>query len=150
MSSRNACRAPGGALRAIFALAIALAVPARAAENAAAKPATAASAPAPASRMKRYFFVLLRNGPNRGQPKEEAERIQEGHMAHIRATGASGKLQMAGPFDDEGGDWRGILVYDTATLEEARALCAADPAVKAGRLVCDIHGWWAQQGSTLK
>jgi hypothetical protein len=30
------------------------------------------------------------------------------------------------------------------------ALCAADPAVQAGRLVCDIHGWWTQQGVTLK
>ena len=109
-----------------------------------------AAQPAPAHRMKQYFFVLLRSGPDRSQSKEQAAKIQEGHMAHIRATAQSGKLQIAGPFDDENGDWRGILIYDVATLADARALCDADPAVKAGRLVCDIHGWWAQQGATLK
>jgi len=105
---------------------------------------------APAHRMKQYFFVLLRRGPDHSQTKAEAEKIQEGHMAHIRATAESGQLQIAGPFDDEDGDWRGILIYDVKTLGEAKALCDADPAVKAGRLVCDIRGWWAQQGATLK
>jgi uncharacterized protein YciI len=104
----------------------------------------------PAQRMKQYFFVLLRRGPDYSQSKAEAEKIQEGHMAHIRATAESGQLQIAGPFDDENGDWRGILIYDVKTFDEAKALCEADPAVKAGRLVCDIHGWWAQQGATLK
>ena len=129
-------------------LAIAAAGPARAAETAAAP--TAQAAPAPAHRMKQYFFVLLKRGPNHSQTKQEAEKIQEGHMAHIRATAESGQLQIAGPFDDEDGEWRGILIYDVKTQAEAKALCDADPAVKAGRLVCDIHGWWAQQGATLK
>jgi len=111
-----------------------------------------AETPAPDAphRMKQYFFVLLRNGPDRTQSKEAAEKIQEGHMAHIRETAQLGQLQIAGPFDDETGDWRGILIYDVKSIDEARALCAADPAVQAGRLVCDIHGWWAQQGATLK
>jgi len=112
--------------------------------------AQTASSPEPAHHMKQYFFVLLRRGPDHSQSKAEAEKIQQGHMAHIRATAASGKLQIAGPFDDENGEWRGILIYDVKTLDEARALCDADPAVKAGRLVCDIRGWWAEQGATLK
>ena len=132
-----------------FLLAFAAAAgPAWAAETAAAPAAQAA--PAPAHRMKQYFFVLLKRGPNHSQSKAEAEKIQEGHMAHIRATAESGQLQIAGPFDDEDGEWRGILIYDVKTQAEAKALCDADPAVKAGRLVCDIHGWWAQQGATLK
>jgi len=106
--------------------------------------------PAVAHRMKQYFFVLLRRGPNHSQSKEEAQKIQDGHMAHIKETAESGQLQIAGPFDDEDGEWRGILIYDVKTQAEAKALCDADPAVKAGRLVCDIHGWWAQQGATLK
>jgi uncharacterized protein YciI len=111
---------------------------------------TAPPPAAPAPRMKQYFFVLLRNGSNHTQSKEEAEKIQEGHMQHIRETAQSGKLQIAGPFDDDKGDWRGILIYDVKTADEARALCDADPAVKAGRLVCDIHAWWAQEGATLR
>jgi len=110
-----------------------------------------AAAPAPATpRMKQYFFVLLRSGPNHTQTKEEAEKIQEEHMAHLRETAAAGKLDVGGPFEADGSDWRGILIYDVATMDEARALCSADPAVKAGRLVCDIHAWWSQQGATLK
>ena len=109
-----------------------------------------ATQPVSAHRMKQYFFVLLRRGPDHSQSKAEAEKIQEQHMAHIRATAESGQLQIAGPFDDEDADWRGILIYDVKTLDEAKALCAADPAVKAGRLVCDVRGWWAQQGATLK
>ena len=138
------------ALGAIVASAAVLAFAAPCAAGVESAAAAAPLAETAKPRMKRYFFVLLRSGPNRTQSKEESERIQEGHMAHIRATAAAGKLQIAGPFDDEGGDWRGILIYDTATLAEARALCDDDPAVKAGRLVCDIHGWWSQQGATLK
>ena len=104
----------------------------------------------PVYEMKQYFFVMLSKGANRTQDSVTAAKIQEGHMAHIRETAQSGQLQIAGPFDDETGDWRGILIYDVKTLDEAKALCAADPAVKAGRLVCDIRGWWAQQGATLK
>ena len=111
---------------------------------------SAQAAPEQAHRMKQYYFVLLKRGPNHSQSKADAEKIQEGHMAHIRETAASGQLQIAGPFDDENGEWRGILIYDVKTEADARALCDADPAVKAGRLVCDIHGWWAQQGATLK
>jgi uncharacterized protein YciI len=104
----------------------------------------------PEHHMKKYFFVLLRRGTNHSQSKEEAEKIQEGHMAHLRETAQSGQLQIAGPFDDDKADWRGILIYDVATFDEARRLCEADPAVKAGRLVCDIHAWWSQTGATLK
>ena len=117
-------------------------------------PAIAGEAAAPATQppphIKRYFFVLLRSGPNRSQSKQEAEKIQAAHMAHIHETAQSGQLQIAGPFGKGSGDWRGILIYDVKTIDEARRLCDADPAVKAGRLVCDIHAWWTEPGAALK
>jgi uncharacterized protein len=128
---------------AAVAAALVMGAPVRAAE-------TGTPAGQPEHHMKKYFFVLLRRGPDHSQSKEEAEKIQEGHMAHLRETAQAGQLQIAGPFDDDKGDWRGILIYDVGTVEEARRLCEGDPAVKAGRLVCDIHAWWSQTGATLK
>jgi uncharacterized protein YciI len=98
--------------------------------------------------MKKYFLCLLKTGPNRNQTEEEAKKIQEGHMAHINKLAAEGKIHLAGPMGDDG-DIRGILVFDVETLEEAYALEGEDPAVKAGRLIMDIHPWWAAKGSKL-
>jgi uncharacterized protein len=111
--------------------------------------ASAIADPASPPKMKQYYFVMLKKGPNRANDEAGAKKIQEGHMAHIEATAKSGKLTVAGPFGDEG-EWRGILIYDVATEAEAKALCDADPAVKAGRLVCEIHPWWTQTGATFK
>ncbi len=36
------------------------------------------------------------------------------------------------------------------TKERAEELAAMNPAVKAGRLVMEIHPWWAAVGSSLK
>lgn len=90
--------------------------------------------------MKRYVMAFLKSGPNRDQDPEIAQEIQAGHMAHISSMAESGKLVLAGPFLDAG-EIRGIFVFD-ATMEEAEALTAADPAVQSGRLVMELHPWY--------
>jgi uncharacterized protein YciI len=94
-----------------------------------------------------YYFGFLNKGPKwtPGQTPE-TQKIQEGHMAHLNASGASGKLAIAGPIGDNG-DIRGILVYKTATVDEARSIAEADPAVKAGRLVVELHKWFVTKGA---
>lgn len=123
--------------------------------------ATAAEAPAdtksaPAANampegMKQYWFVMLSRGPRRGEAisTERGAELQAGHMAHMEAQHAAGKLVLAGPFGDDG-NWRGIQIYDAASKDEVEAICAEDPAVKAGRLACEIHPWWGQVGTALK
>lgn len=59
-----------------------------------------------------------------------------------------GKLNVAGPFGDDG-DWRGILIFKSGTLEEIKALVEQDPMVKIGRLTYEIHPWWSQKGIKL-
>jgi uncharacterized protein len=94
-----------------------------------------------------YYFGFLKKGPTwTAEQTPETQKIQEGHMAHLRASGESGKLVIAGPLADNG-DIRGILVYKTATMEEANAIAAADPAVKAGRLVVEMHKWFVSKGA---
>ena len=99
-------------------------------------------------RMANYQLAFLVAGPNRKPGDGEApetQKINEGHMAHIRAMGDAGKLLAAGPFVDDG-TLRGILVMRAASLDEARTLASQDPAVKAGRLVVDIHPWMVAEG----
>ncbi|HEV8260544.1 MAG TPA: YciI family protein [Burkholderiales bacterium] len=97
--------------------------------------------------MPTYQFGMLLRGPSWAPGESpELKALQEQHMAHIRKTAESGKLVIAGPLGD-GGNMRGILVYKVATLEEARALAEADPAVKAGRLKVELHPWMVPRGS---
>ena len=92
--------------------------------------------------MTTYYLVLLYRGPNStGENTPEAQRIQEAHMANIGRMADEGKLIMAGPMAEDG-KLRGIFVFRVGSLEEAQALAAEDPAVKAGRLVPEVHPWY--------
>jgi uncharacterized protein YciI len=93
--------------------------------------------------MTTYYVGLIRKGPAwTAEKTPEVMKLQEGHLANIRRLGDAGKLLVAGPFTD-GGDLRGLFVFKVATLDEAQALCETDPAVKAGRLVVELHPWFA-------
>jgi len=131
----------------VFAQTPAPALPAKPAGERA--PAVPANNPALPPGMKQYWFVMLKKGPKRDQSPEEAKRLQAGHMANMEAYAAMGKLQIAGPFMDDG-DWRGIFILDVPDRASAEAMCNDDPAVKAGRLACEIHPWLSQQGAALK
>ncbi|SMO84379.1 YciI family protein [Solitalea koreensis] len=61
----------------------------------------------------------------------------------------SGKLNIAGPFLDDG-DLRGIFIFNVTSIEEDKALVDQDPAVKSGRLSIDIHPWMSPKGVSLQ
>jgi uncharacterized protein YciI len=99
--------------------------------------------------LKPYFFVLLKKGPNRSQDSVTAAKIQKAHMENINRMAASGKLNVAGPFLDEG-EMRGIFIFDSGNEDEVRKLVENDPAVKAGRLTYEIHPWMTEKGTCFK
>ena len=109
---------------------------------------TALSAAVPAaekSQMGTVYLVLLKKGPAwTATETTETRAIQDAHMANIRAMWAAKQLIVAGPLGDNG-DTRGVFVFQVGTLEEATALAGSDPAVKAGRLVAEIHPWWVER-----
>ncbi len=109
----------------------------------------AAGAPAFAAengRMMAVYLVLLKKGPAwTPEVTPATQAIQDAHLANIRAMWQARKLVVAGPVEDEA-DLRGIFVFQVASLEEARALAASDPAVKAGRLVPVVYPWWVEKG----
>jgi len=92
--------------------------------------------------MATFYAALLLNGPQRDQDPAAVAEIQRGHMRHIVSMSQAGQLLLAGPFLGDPA-YRGIFVFDVATLEEARALCDADPAIRSGRLEARIIPWYA-------
>lgn len=92
------------------------------------------------------YLAFLMRGPFKPASPAAAEELQKAHMANINRLAEMKKLVVAGPFGDNG-ELRGIFVFKVATLEEAKALTETDPAVKAGRLVLDLHPWQVPEGS---
>jgi len=106
----------------------------------------AALAKSEADMMQGYFFVFLKRGEHADAvPKEKHADIQKGHMDNMTRLARDGKLVLAGPFTDDG-DLRGIFILNVADLEEAKKLCAGDPAVASGRLQVEIHPWYGPKG----
>jgi uncharacterized protein YciI len=99
--------------------------------------------------MKQYFVVFLKKGPKRDQDSATAAKIQEAHLKHLKAMSDAGKMDIAGPFGDDG-DIRGICIYNVATAEEAKKLAEADPVVMSGRLIVEVHPFYGMPGARLK
>jgi uncharacterized protein YciI len=98
-------------------------------------------------KMTTYYFAFLRRGPNWTPEKTPAtEKLQADHMANINAMAKTGKLVIAGPFEN-GGSYAGVFVFKVDSLEEAKTLADGDPTIKAGRLITDVHPWLIPQGS---
>lgn len=99
--------------------------------------------------MQQYFIAFLKRGPNRSQTKEEADSLQTLHLAHLGKMYDLGYADISGPFGDDG-DIRGITIYNVPTLKMADSLANSDPMVKAGRLIIEVHPWWAAKGFPLR
>lgn len=125
----------------VLLMAAVMAASAGAEERAAYDAALAAELGADDYGMRRYVMAFLRAGPDRSHDPETAAAIQRGHLDHIQAMAAAGKLVVAGPFLDRG-ELRGLFIFAVETLEEAEALTAADPAVQAGRLAMELKPWY--------
>lgn len=99
--------------------------------------------------MQQYFIAFLKRGPIRNQNEEESAKLQKEHLAHLGKMYELGYADISGPFGDDG-DIRGITIYNVPTIEMADSLANADPMVKAGRLVIELHPWWAAKGFSLR
>jgi uncharacterized protein YciI len=99
--------------------------------------------------MQQYFIAFLKRGPNRSQNKAEADSLQALHLKHLGRMYELGYADISGPFGDDG-EIRGITIYNTPTLEMADSLAHLDPMVRAGRLLIEIHPWWAAKGFPLR
>lgn len=99
--------------------------------------------------MKTYVMAFLLVGDKSGNySAEERAEIQKGHMAHINLLSENGKLILAGPFVD-GGEKRGIFLFNVDSIEEAEKLTQEDPAVAAGVLKMELVKWYGSAALLL-
>src|SRR4051812_17783829 len=83
------------------------------------------------SRLKQYFFVLLTKGEHRDQDSATSAKIQEAHIRNIERLYKEGKIDIAGPFMEEG-DWRGIFVFNVESKDGVETLLKTDEAIRSG------------------
>lgn len=99
--------------------------------------------------LEAYELVLLRR-PAAARSYDDAtlERIQREHLAYHAELRAAGQVVTNGPVTDQPDEsLRGLTFYRTGSLDEARRLAAADPAVKAGRLAIEVMTWYCPAGT---
>jgi uncharacterized protein YciI len=92
--------------------------------------------------MKNYVFCILKTGTNATASKEEQNKAFQGHMANINRLAKEGKLAVAGPFGKNDRNYRGIFIFNVATVEEAQALVDTDPAIKSKLLEAELTPWY--------
>jgi uncharacterized protein YciI len=93
--------------------------------------------------MRRYVLVILKTGPATNLSDADRARAFEGHFANINRLAGEDLLSVAGPLSANDRQYRGIYVFNVATVEEAARLVATDPAVVAGIFDYEAYPWYA-------
>lgn len=114
------------------------------------KPAPSAYDPELASRlgadergMRKYVLCILKTGPaDAAVQGKERQEVFAGHFANINKLADEGKLSVAGPFGKNDRSYRGLYIFNVATVEEAEALVVLDPAVRKGVFVYELTPWY--------
>jgi uncharacterized protein len=102
--------------------------------------------------LEAFELVLLRR-PAAAPVYDEGtlERIQSDHVAYHAALREAGQIVTNGPVSDQVDETlRGLTFYRTGSLDEARRLAEADPAVRAGRLAVDVMRWYCPAGTMVQ
>jgi uncharacterized protein len=90
--------------------------------------------------MRQYIMCFLKTGPLKVDETKRAE-LMKGHFAMINRAAEQGKLVLAGPFVD-GGEFRGIYLFDVKTIDEAKALTETDPSINEGYFKVEFIKWY--------
>ena len=91
-----------------------------------------------APRAKTTYLVVYRPGPSWVAGRPLAEQPLKEHGRYMLELYGKGTLKLAGPFLDDSG---GAMVMEAATEADAKAIVAADPAVKGGIMLADLRPW---------
>jgi uncharacterized protein YciI len=93
--------------------------------------------------MKSYFFVLLKTGPNQNADPSLIREAFKGHLENINRLVETGQLIVAGPFDRNTKNYRGLFIFDKVASEAAlRELLQTDPAIQQGLLEAEVFSWY--------
>ena len=98
-----------------------------------------AVAPAPAAPARTTFYVCIyRAGPAWLSGKPVSAQPLRPHGAYMKQLFDAGPLLAGGPMPGVDG---GLAIVRADSLEAAKAIFAADPAITGGVMVGDVHPW---------
>jgi len=98
----------------------------------------------PQHKLVQFQMAIMKKGPKWATTSaEDRGRILQQHIVSVLAMLDSGKMVISGPFADDT-DLAGIFILRAASTAEARTWVDADPAVKAGLMVPEMHPWWSE------
>ena len=96
------------------------------------------------NRLIQFHMAIVKKGPNWTDAKnEQYQKVRQEHRAYVTSLMESGKAVVAGRFGDDTAIV-GILIFRAASADEAKTWVDADPAVKAGHHVNEMHPWWSE------
>ncbi len=90
--------------------------------------------------------LLLRRDDAPELTAEEADALQDAHLAHLADLHEAGVLLAAGPLQDRNASFRGLMIL-SVDADEARRLLERDPAVRAGRFDVVVLPWRVPAGA---
>ena len=91
--------------------------------------------------MREYVMCFLKTGALKVDDAAKRAELMKGHFGMINRLANEGKLILAGPFSN-GGDFRGIYLFDVKTIEEAQKLTETDPSIKEGYFKVEFIKWY--------
>jgi uncharacterized protein YciI len=95
-------------------------------------------------KLVQFQMAILKKGPAWDSTKvEDRNSILQQHLKNVLAMLNSGKLVIAGPFDDSS-DVAGLFIFRTSLADEAKAWVDTDPGVMAGLMFAEMHPWWSE------
>ena len=104
----------------------------------------------PQPSIDKYWFVMIKTGPNSDMDSSRKAELFKGHMSNMQKLADEGILKIAGPFGKNDFTWRGIFILDCETKEEAEKYVNTDPAVAAGLFAVDIVPWYSSPDGNLE
>jgi uncharacterized protein YciI len=94
-----------------------------------------------------FTFVFLNTRTDKEElPKEQVDKLMEGHMANMERLAKEDKLIAAGPFEGGGG----VFVFKSNSIDEVKEWIGTDPGVQAKRWTIEILPYKPLVGSICK
>lgn len=84
-----------------------------------------------------FYLFIYRPGPAWKPGVPMAGQAMRPHGEYIAKLDGEGRIVAAGGFADNGG----MAIVRAASLEEARRMLDADPAVESGLFLADLQAW---------
>lgn len=92
----------------------------------------------------RYTFVFLNSRSDKTElPKDELDKLMEGHLGNIQRLANEGKLLVAGPFDGGGG----IFIFNSNSMDTVKQWLSTDPGIQANRWRVEVFPYIPRVGS---